>query len=1763
MFGLTKAHKGRTVTLVLIAVGILLLTGGPTLAQLAPPSDPSSETFSPGRGMKPAGAYAIGDIETINMVNGNLALNIPLAALPPGRGGLSGSLNLFYNSKIWDIRSVMSRAARSDGTPDSRRYNLIPSPDGSWKYGFKFELRVENRDYAFITDFTSASNYDPCKDVNAIYYFKLFVVFPDGSQHEFRLRDQNDWEGYFAYRPDGSTTNQCQTIQPLTGTMVYYSMDGTYMRLEVQHDSDSTTSNNPWTLYLPDGSRVTGGSAPQRVYDRNGNYIETQEHITFNAHDAVQIADQLGRRIVLEYGSAPDEDAVHAWGIGGTEIVTRIKWKTISILRSYDNGQGIVPLLARFKSVIDQIVLPIQSGGIAYTFGYNAPDYNFSAPSNNPPLGWGELNLVTLPTGAQSAYSYKLDGLTTIDPEVVLTNSINSKRLTYQQEYDGSSTPVTDAWTYAFDPDFDLAQMTGPDGGTTKVFHYAVSGLTGVWFQNLTYKTERPDGSVSENLWNRNTPFGHPTSFYADNPYVKTEFVSIPNATGTLTQTAIKDYTYDKNGNVTQVAEYDWVQYASVPRDAAGRPTGVPAGIQPKRITRSKFAVETPDATDATTSDPDSYHYITAPHLLRAIASSEIGDSAKTIARSEFGYDDPLTTGNLIKKTSWDSTKGSYSNPLISSNSISVQTQYNSYGSPILMTDAVGNQTQLVYGNIAGFTDLYPTQVKTAFGTAVQRTQNRDYDFYLGQVTSITDVDNQLVSSATYDVFGRPLQIRAGQDMKDVLVGTGFSPDETLTVTEYSDIDRRVIVRSDLNTRGDGKLVSIQHYDQLGRVRLTRQLEDASTQSATDEAQGIKVQTRYVFNATNSFMLTSNPYRAATSGAATNEVTMGWTRTEGDNVGRQIETQTFGGAALPAPWGTNSNSTGTVTTAYDADRTLVSDQAGKKRINRTDGLGRLKDIWEITAADSATEAVAFPGFSSIVAGYRTSYSYDALDHLLSVNQGVQTRTFIYSSLSRLTSAGNPESGTVNYDYFDNGNLRTKFDARLLQNTSTRVSTSYTYDALNRPLARSYNDGTPTVTYTYDDANVLNSKGRLTRVSSSASTYAYGQFDALGRVKTGTQTTDGQSYLMSYQYNLAGHLVSQIYPSGRIVKTEYDRAGRIAGVKNNTTGTYYAGAASADAANRLQYSATGGVQAMKLGNGLWEHTNFNARLQRTQIGLGSASTNSSILQLDYSYGTNDNNSNLRSQTITVPTIGTVNGLTTIQTYTYDALNRLGGAKENNGNSWQQNFDYDRYSNRKFISGTSLPSALTTANNPIISPANNRIDNSVSGQTNVLYDNAGNLTREQSGRTYQYDGENRLMSVDGGATTSGGASYSYDGDGRRVKKVVGGATLTTNIFVYDLSGQLVAEYSTVGSTATGTSYITSDTLGSPRVITGSNQQVKGRHDYLPFGEELTAVTGGRTTPQGYSASDGVRQQFTDKERDNETGLDFFGARFYSSVQGRFTTPDPLQASARSLQPQSWNRYTYVLNRPLCLIDPNGLDWGISIWFDKEENRWVTQYHYFTGDIGDWNGHSYTAVNFGGDATRTLDLSDGRTVAISNNPDALGGAYMRDVTAHPQAEQEPTLAPSWLDRVPIAHESRQFLFHYSTQNFEAAMGDFALLAVNLGTIAASAPASGASTAANLVETEATQIAKEGIYEFTAASGRTYVGQSGNIGQRLLQHIASGKLLPEDLATVRTTEVLGGKTMREIAEQLRINALGGVKNLENIRNPIGIARQYLLTPH
>ena len=144
----------------------------------------------------------------------------------------------------------------------------------------------------------------------------------------------------------------------------------------------------------------------------------------------------------------------------------------------------------------------------------------------------------------------------------------------------------------------------------------------------------------------------------------------------------------------------------------------------------------------------------------------------------------------------------------------------------------------------------------------------------------------------------------------------------------------------------------------------------------------------------------------------------------------------------------------------------------------------------------------------------------------------------------------------------------------------------------------------------------------------------------------------------------------------------------------------------------------------------------------------------------------------------------------------------------------------------------------------------------------------------------------------------------------------------IFVYS-SNKLVAEYSTKPPPPDPTtSYTATDMLGSPRVITNALGEVTSRRDFMPFGEQVYSEPTFRPTSLKYNTGDDVRQKFTGYEKDEETQLDFAEARMYQNKHGRFTAVDPLLASGKSADPQTFNRYVYVLNNPLMLTDPDGL-------------------------------------------------------------------------------------------------------------------------------------------------------------------------------------------------------------------------------------------------
>jgi hypothetical protein len=182
-------------------------------------------------------------------MNGNLMMNLALGKLAPGRGGLSGQLNLRYDSKLYDSQTQYYQDWDHFVMDEPQvviRNVLVTSDQGGWRYGTGYELQLIDRMSQYPPEV--APQY-PAPE--PIYHYKVKVAFPDGSLHEFLPRGFGTplVEGYSDIRPGGYQTRFTggfvHDVPYLTGTLTYYSFDGTYIRLGVQHDSDNNVSRRP------------------------------------------------------------------------------------------------------------------------------------------------------------------------------------------------------------------------------------------------------------------------------------------------------------------------------------------------------------------------------------------------------------------------------------------------------------------------------------------------------------------------------------------------------------------------------------------------------------------------------------------------------------------------------------------------------------------------------------------------------------------------------------------------------------------------------------------------------------------------------------------------------------------------------------------------------------------------------------------------------------------------------------------------------------------------------------------------------------------------------------------------------------------------------------------------------------------------------------------------------------------------------------------------------------------------------------------------------------------------------------------------------------------------------------------------------------------------------------------------------------------------------------------------------------------------------
>ncbi len=763
-------------------------------------------------------------------------------------------------------------------------------------------------------------------------------------------------------------------------------------------------------------------------------------------------------------------------------------------------------------------------------------------------------------------------------------------------------------------------------------------------------------------------------------------------------------------------------------------------------------------------------------------------------------------------------------------------------GNVLTQQDPNGNVTAFAYNDDGANEYAFPTSTTNPLGQKITIA----YDYNVGKPVQTTNANGVNTAASYNDPLDRLTQVTRA---------SGVSGLESQTNYSYPG-PNQITGKQDQNTEGDGALVTTQLYDGLGRESTTQQYESGSSFIEVDKT----------YDAMGRIYTVSNPYRSGDAVALTTYLY--------DTLGRATSVAKPDGAAT--------------STTYSGQYQFVTDAGGNSKRYWYDAAGRLYNVLEDPASINPN------GFN-----YTTDYRYDVLDDLVLVSQGYcpncRQRQYTYDALRRLTQATNPESGTDDYSYDANGNLTTRTDAR-------GVTTTYAYDGLNRLASKTYSDSTLAVSYTYDDPVVSHSVGQLTQVANGNSTTKYLGYDALGRITSNQQITSDETYTFSYTYNLSRSLISETYPSGRVVTTAYDGANRA----NSTTGIL-AGQRTPYASG-ISYAPHGAPLSFTIGNGISPGFTYNNRLQISSLcasigdNSGCSNTGSSpyLFYDSPNWGTTNNNGNLLGETIWKGGPGPLNSLLqSTRTYSYDTLNRLSTASDSSG--WGRQFGYDAWGNGWMTANSGVTAAGNT-------PTAN-VYNSNNQTTGASYDNAGNLLSVND-FTLRYDAENRQTSAAEQPSLGGGQDlYLYDGDGQRVEKV---GMAGNTVYVYDAFGQLVAEYNTFASSfACVTCYITTDQLGSVRMVTDQNGTPVTRHDFLPFGEEIPETSG----------STDVEQRFTGQTRDTETGMDYFNARYYAAPLGRFNSVDPGHAGADPTDPQTWNGYSYVRNNPLTYTDPTG--------------------------------------------------------------------------------------------------------------------------------------------------------------------------------------------------------------------------------------------------
>ncbi len=1433
-----------------ILLGVLLLAALPAVAQQHP---------NTARGFSTSGSFNPGDVDSINLFNGNLVIRIPIGQAYPVNGALSYGLVLVYNNNVWDYQQD------EPGGGGGTLTQAIPNRTSNAGLGWMVSLGRLNP--------PSSTDVDTTRTV---------YMSPDGALHTF-----------YPTLHEGETA--------VNG--VQYTRDGTYLRYKEANSE----------IEMPDGTihHFQFDGFPDQIRDRFGNQV-TVAYTTnlWTISDGHRTQKVWFRTDLPPF--APVVDKVELAAFGGATAIWRFR---------YSNDDGVAAVRTGCRNtdpgkenqavpLLTQVTLPDESF-------YRMPAGDYGAQTATP-CDSGMLRGMTLPTLGRIEWDYMEYSF----PPPSSTRTFRQKTTGVSRRRLKDAVSELGEWVYTTSLTPDSGQinpqelvntLVTPLGDKT-VSYFSVSNGDGTLPAGWTafeyglpltrYVTD--GGSVTRYLSSR----VYDCDPGAVNCQLKrTNFVSYARDTNGVA-TTLEDKTrrnqrmFTGRTNFEDSGLLEAVVHSNFDGLGHYRETNL-YGNYGSGDTRTTFVNYNPGQAYPGAFTPPAAG---APWVLNTYTESAAGEpQGSALTWAEHCFDN--ATGFLLRTRTYASTgKTRSANDVVMRYTPTLDGNGNvgseeSFGGDGASLDTVASLCSL--GLPANQYQVNYTYQFGALKTAQSspginfKTVDRDIDMSTGMPSKSRDVTALFQTSYEYDTLGRPTYVKPPQDAWTRMIYTPATPPSSL-----AEVYTARLANGGGTTLAEGKVL----YDALGRVREERQRMPDGTLSArttTYNAQGWRTSVSEMGSGNTTEFLYYDPFgRPGTirpPDGSGHDVTLSYS-------GNRSTTRTLKVATSYNPGtGAALETAATTTELYDRQRRLiqVTEPNGVLTKYEYDFGGRLKRVCQGASGATCGQERLFTydarGFLTSEKhpekgpsgnGTVTYSNYDSRGHARRMIDGPHDLTYVYDRAERVfqiretngaqrllkeyayandNPAGNPRKGKVRdakrYNYpVVGGSTFTALitETYLYGGREGRVSQRDTQLSVNGATNESFtqsfgwdelgNDQT----ITYPQCTIAGATG-CNPVRTVTANYTNGWLTA---VPGYTGTVPGQTVGIGLTYHPNG-LVKEVAQGNGVVLTQANdpngmtRPASITATRSGstlwTTGTY-------------RYDSAGNI--WKAGTAWYEYD----ALSRVKTGTVFPDPLGTGTQQKQTY-TFDNYGNLGSITTQIG----ANPAVTRNTPASTSTNRLTGT-----------VGYDSAGN------------LTTWNGALYEyDAFDQMWHMVSGSEDWVY-------------AYTTDDE-RIWSYNPAQNTSRWTLRDLDGQVLRDFSNANGVWTVAEDYIYR-NGQLLAGFLGNGQRR----YFALDHLGTPRLVTNSAGNQTGYHVYYPFGEEATAFdpTIDRMQFTGHERdlnSMAGGNPFADD-------LDYMHARFYNGQVGRFTSVDPIGGSLGA--PQSWNRYAYVMGNPMNYIDPQGL-------------------------------------------------------------------------------------------------------------------------------------------------------------------------------------------------------------------------------------------------